>query len=174
MYHPTDDAGAEEYIEILNPTSSKVNLFNNDGSGSWRLDNAVSFVFPANFSLKSGDRIVIVPFDPMLDSSRLEAFETFYGCSLTAGVNVLGPWTGNLSNGGERLALEKPQASDDPLNPADLSWILIDQVTYSDYDPWPVGADGMGHSLTRLYPSNPAKSGDDPTNWTAAEPTPGS
>jgi hypothetical protein len=89
-------------------------------------------------------------------------------------VNVLGPWTGNLSNGGERLALEKPQASDDPLNPADLSWILIDQVTYSDYDPWPVGADGMGHSLTRLYPSNPAKSGDDPTNWTAAEPTPGS
>ncbi|HRT22773.1 MAG TPA: lamin tail domain-containing protein [Anaerohalosphaeraceae bacterium] len=173
MYHPTDDAGAEEYIELLNPTSSKVNLFSNDGSGSWRLDNAVSFVFPANFSLKAGDRIVIVPFDPILDSSRLGAFETFYGCSLTAGVNVLGPWTGNLSNGGERLALEKPQASDDPLNPADLSWILIDQVTYSDYDPWPVGADGMGHSLTRLYPSNPAKSGDDPMNWTAAEPTPG-
>jgi hypothetical protein len=171
MYHPPDETGAEEYIELFNPTGSTIVLTNSDGP--WRLDNAVSFTFPSGLSLTPGAKILIVPFDPSVETGRLEAFESYYGCTLTAGVNVFGPWSGNLSNGGERLALEKPQASDDPLNPAALSWILIDQVNYSDYHPWPAGADGLGYSLTRLYPSNPSKSGDDPTNWTAAPPTPG-
>jgi hypothetical protein len=75
-----------------------------------------------------------------------------------------------LSNKGERLALEKPQKSDDPLNPAEPSWIIIDQVNYSDYDPWPVEADGYGACLSRI---DPACSGNDPDNWIAADPTPG-
>jgi len=120
-----------------------------------------------------GARIVIVPFDPVFEPGRLDAFNAYYGSSLAAGFNVFGPWSGNLSNGGERLALEKPQASDIPGDPSAISWIVIDQVYYSDYHPWPAEADGQGASLTRLYPFNPARSGDDPTNWTAAAPTPG-
>jgi len=124
-------------------------------------------------SLAAGAKIVIVPFDPVAEPARLAAFEAAYNCDLTAGVNVFGPWAGALSNGSERLALEQPQASDDPLDPAAISWILIDQISYSDYDPWPVGADGSGHSLTRLNPASAQYSGDDPANWTAATPTPG-
>lgn len=171
MYHPPDLTGAEEYIELFNPTDSSIVLTN--AEGPWRLDNAVSFTFPTGLSISPGVKILIVPFDPYLETGRLEAFESYYGCSLTAGVNVFGPWSGNLSNGGERLALEQPQASDDPLNPLNISWIIMDQVNYSDYHPWPAGADGSGYSLTRLYPANPSKSGDDPASWTAAPPTPG-
>ena len=124
-------------------------------------------------TLAAGAKMVIVPFDPAVDTARLAAFEIAYKCDLTAGVTVFGPWSGALSNGGERLALEKPQASDNPLVPAAISWIVIDQVGYSDYDPWPVEADGLGKSLTRLHPDNAQRSGDDPSNWTAAAPTPG-
>jgi len=173
MYNPLNAVGAEEYIELFNPTGSSVSLTSPDGSGNWRLDNAVSFPFPSGLSLAPGAKIVIVPFDPVLESGRLNAFNAYYNSSLTPGVNVFGPWSGSLSNGGERLALEKPQASDIPGDPSAISWVVMDQVTYSDYTPWPAGADGLGYSLTRLYPSNSSKSGDDPTNWTAAAPTPG-
>jgi hypothetical protein len=60
-------------------------------------------------------------------------------------------------------------------------WIAVDVVDYSDgthpqrlldgIDPWPVEADGSGSSLTRLAPS---RYGNDPDNWHAALPTPGS
>lgn len=172
MYHPDETTAADEYIELYNPTASAIALYSPDGAGPWRLDNAVSYTFPAGMSLAAGARLVIVPFDPS-DAALLGAFETEYSCDLTAGVNVVGPWSGSLSNGGERLALEMPQDSDDPLDPLAISWILIDQVSYSDYDPWPVAADGQGYSLTRRYPDDPGYSGDDASGWKAATPTPG-
>ncbi len=173
MYHPAEGSTNDEYIELYNPTGFSVPLYSADGSGTWRLDNAVSFTFSASMLLGAGAKIVIVPFDPTNDAARLAAFEAAYNCDLTAGVNVFGPWTGALSNGGERLSLEEPQDSDDPLDPAAISWIVIDYVTYSDYDPWPVEADGLGNSLTRLYPDNAQRAGNDPANWTAITPTPG-
>ncbi len=171
MYHPTEGTTNEEYIELYNPTGSSVNLWTD--TGSWALDGGVDYEFPPNTTLSSGDRFLVVDFDPATESTRLDAFKISYtNTNLTAGVNIFGPWSGNLSNNGERVTLERPQDSDDPLDPTSISWIIVDECIYNDYWPWPTGADGTGTALSRQS-SSAAASGNDAANWLAQTPTPG-
>ena len=86
--------------------------------------------------------------------------------------------SGRLANQGERLLLLKPGDVDAA---GTRYWIEVDCVEFSDgshgeefpngVDPWPALADGHGPSLNRLFPS---KYGNDPNNWHATIPTPGS
>ena len=79
----------------------------------------------------------------------------------------MGPWEGNLSNRGERLSLEKPALE------ASGGWVIVDEVLYSDVSPWPSGPDGSGLSLSRIH-TDALHSGNDPSKWQAATPSPGS
>ncbi len=89
---------------------------------------------------------------------------------LAAGIEIIGPWDGDLSNSGERLALKRPQAADVVGEP--VSWVIVDEVIYADVFPWPVAADGGGFSLQRNC-SDGSRSGNDPVNWRAEVPSPG-
>ncbi|MEN6307538.1 MAG: hypothetical protein ABFD91_07255, partial [Anaerohalosphaeraceae bacterium] len=98
---------------------------------------------------------------------------TYGNSALTAGVNIFGPYSGALVNSGERLALVKPQDSDDPADPTAISWIIVDECIYADGSPWPTEPDGTGEVLLRLNASDPAASGNEPANWDNAAPSPG-
>ena len=89
------------------------------------IPGSVSSAFSAGTAaesfLKAFERIVICDTDPA-------TFRTAYG--LPASVRVYGPWSGNLSNAGERIRLK------------DKNGVVRCTLDFGDRDPWPVAADG--------------------------------
>ncbi|HUT24840.1 MAG TPA: DUF4214 domain-containing protein, partial [Sumerlaeia bacterium] len=171
MYHPPDgSAAASEYVEIFYPAGTgdgdgdSLELWN--AQGTWRLAGGLEFAFPPDASIEPGRHLLVVPFDPA-QPGALSAFQAAYGIDEIA-VPVVGPYSRNLSNRGERVALEKPEAADLPEDP--ISWVIVDEVIYFHQSPFPTAADGKGASLQRVSPD---RSGRDPSNWTAAAPSPG-
>ena len=112
----------------------------------------------------------------MVIAKDVSAYVAEYGAP-PFGVTLLGPYTGSLSNGGEKLELSMPGDEDEF---GVRYYIRVDRINYSDgshdsdvpggVDLWPVEADGGGKSLRRDVMSD---YGNDPANWTAEVPSPG-
>jgi len=170
MYNPLIPAGHEdgdamEYIQLENRSGGTVSF--ETSAGTWRIDGGISYTFPSNFSLPMSGKIWLVSFDPA-DTALLNLFCSTYGLNATE-ETILGPYKGQLSNEGERVALERPQDSDDPQNRLDISWVIVDELFYFDQSPWPEGADGTGFPLTRTGQNewttpSPSDSDDDGLN----------
>ena len=122
---PNIDADDFEFIEIHNP--SEVEAVSLTGLS---LSDGVSFDFP-NVSLAPGDFGVVV--------ANVAAFQARYGDDVT----VLGQWTGQLSNGGERVALTSIDGTE------------YLAVNYEDSDPWPEAPDGNGATLELITTDSP-------------------
>lgn len=173
MYHPPEsgsggnlvDNKLDEFIELYNLSNTNVPLSHAFyPANTWKLSAAVDFSFPVNQSLAPNSFAVVVSFDPG-NGATLAAFRSKYG--LSANVPVYGPYLGKLDNSANSVRLSRPDAPNGPSVP----YILVDRVDYADVAPWPPVADGIGASLQRLVLPG---YGNDPTNWTAARPTPGS
>ncbi|MCE9615436.1 MAG: lamin tail domain-containing protein [Lentisphaerae bacterium] len=162
--HPEDNL-ADEYVELHNAQAVPQPLWSE--AGPWRLDGAASYTFPSNTTLAAGAHAMLVSFDPT-DTATRDAFLAANGLELGS-ATLFGPFNGQLSNHGERLALERPLLPDLPGDP--VIWVIADEVIYFDAAPWPAGADGAGPPLTRLQA---LAAGNDPANWTdgSAPPDP--
>jgi hypothetical protein len=151
MYHAPGTSDANDYLEIFNSGSEVVNL------SGWRFNDGVDFAFP-NVMLNPGGHLAVV--------DDIAAFQAAH-----PGVtNVVGGWTGHLSDNGERIRL------------VDQLGRTVDAVTYADEGDWGVRAqgpldhghrgwvwlddhDGGGKSLELV---NANLSNDYGPNWTAS------
>jgi len=106
--------------------------------GGYKIEDAINFTFPS-YNLPSGDFVLIA-------GNPVAILNTF-------GKNAF-QWSGGLSNGGEEITLTNG------------SGLEIDKVNYDDISPWPVEADGIGHSIALCDPSIDNNTG---SNWMASQ-----
>ena len=176
MYHPPEgieggDNTDDEYLEILNITNGVVNLYDpNFPTNRFRIQGGVEFEFPQSVSLAAGATLLVVNFDPVVETVRLAEFRALY--NVPASTPIYGPYGGNLSNRGELIELMRPDTPQGPNSPnfGFVPYLLVDAVEYEDRDPWPVEPDELGAALVRIVPD---AYGNDPNNWGAADPSPG-
>ena len=179
MYHPpgivqgtnTLDNTIDEFIELYNITGSTVTLYDPHAkTNHWKIGGGVDFEFPPSVSLGAGSFLLVVNFNPATNLTQLAAFRSKYNVPL--GVQIYGPYKGNLNNGGASIELYKPDPPQTPPHPdaGFVPYILVDRIKYADSTPWPTNADGLGASLQRI---SPVDYGNDPVNWKAEAATAG-
>src|SRR5206468_10618771 len=139
-------------------------------TNTWKLDEGVHFQFPTNITVAAGAHILVVSFNPAIDTAALASFRAKYGVSNS--VPIFGPWTGRLDDSGESVELYKPDAVQLPPHPdaGFVPYILVDRVKYQTTLPWATNANGTGASLQRITAAN---YGNDPLNWGSGLPTAG-
>lgn len=146
MYHPAN--GSVEFIEIQNISGSRVPLAGVQIAG-------IGFVFgPTAPELIPGEVVLVVENDPATFRSTFNP---------PASVGVFGPYSGRLSNGGEKVSLRLPEANPIALEPDLMP--SVDIADYNDSSPWPTSPDGTGTTLVRILP---ALYGSDPNSWLAS------
>ncbi|MEM7387770.1 MAG: lamin tail domain-containing protein, partial [Verrucomicrobiota bacterium] len=122
MFFPDEtivpEAVGEEFIEITNRGTTVVDL------SGWEVSRGVNFLFPATLTLDPGARLAISA-DPVAFAAKYPGV-----------ANVVGPWTGRLSNSGESIRLKNGLG------------VEIDEVVYADQgNEWGVrgrGEDDLG------------------------------
>ena len=137
FYHPED----EEYDNNLE--KEYVELYNLssrpvDLSG-WRFTDGIEFLFPQG-QLIPGNGYLLV----CRNTGRYPDVP-----------NKVGNYLLQLSNGGEAVALSNRHG------------LVIDYVRYNDRPPWPVLADGEGHSLELMVPAADNRLA---SNWRSGQP----
>jgi len=159
-----------EYIELHNISAEPVMPYDFETGEPWKFTDGIDFTFGLDtpVTIPAGGYILIV--------KKPAAFTWRYP-SVPVDI-IFGSYDGRLNNAGESLELSMPG---DIGKNGIRQYIRIDRVNYSDgshpencpgnIDLWPVEADGNGMTLTRKVPTD---YGNDPNNWQAASPTPGS
>lgn len=125
-YNPAGPGENGEWIELFNQMGIRVDL------SGWRLSGGIDYTFPAGTSINPGAYLVV---------------------ARNPAGGQLGPFTGSLDNGGERIRLRNHSGR------------LMDQIDYGDNGRWPVLADGAGATLAKRRPYSSNKP---PEHWTSS------
>jgi hypothetical protein len=162
------DVNELEYIELCNTGYVPEDLWIDYGAAgnfSWQITGGADFEFPVGTSIDSQGYLLLVRFDPVAEPAKLAAFQSHYG--VPAGVPVLGPYVGGLNDYSETLRLRRPDVPNDVEQPGVFvaPMVIHDELTYFDWNEWPVEPDGTGPSLERVNPKDVAR---EPTNWKAS------
>ncbi len=126
------DENLTEWVELYNQHSVDMDLT------SWRITGGIEYSFPQGTVLPGGGYLVIA-------KQPAQLLEQLPGEMIS-----LGPFEGGISDGGERIELRSRTDR------------LMDALEFEDDDPWPVGSDGSGHSLSKIDEDNATAN---PTNW---------
>jgi hypothetical protein len=156
MYHPITEDSDDEFVELHNLGREAVNL------EGWRLNDGIEFTFPPRTTVPAGGYLVVAR-----NADRLQSANPQLGPT-----NLVGNYTGNLANRGERLALERPENLVST-NAAGASitnrvFVVVDEVTYRDGGRWAEDADGGGSSLELIDPRADNRLA---ANWRASDET---
>ena len=120
MYHPNVTNEAQlEWIELHNLMAVDMDI------SGWSLAGGVQFKFAEGTVVPGGGYLVVASSPATLTAS-------------TGATNVVGPFTGRLSNNGDTIELRNNNAR------------LMDSVSYGVDGDWPVGPDGAGPSLAKF------------------------
>ncbi|MDD2599579.1 MAG: lamin tail domain-containing protein [Kiritimatiellae bacterium] len=134
MYHPTQaNEAVFEWVELRNQLAVDMDI------SGWSITKGIEYLFPEN-TVVPGRGFLVVAASP----GDLTA--------ATGVTNVLGPFTGRLSNSGEKLELRNNNNR------------LMDLLDYGTDGLWPVAADGGGASLAKIDEDGATA---DPANWGA-------
>ncbi len=153
-YHPTNPTVAElavnpvfsdkdfEFIELKNVGNVPVDLA------------GAQFTLGVTFTFSGDNAVTLAPGAMLVVAANPAGFAARYGAIAT----VVGPWSGDLDNGGEQVVLKA------------VGGATIFDFTYSDA--WYPGSDGGGYTLAIYDPLG----GSAPANWrqsTALRGSPG-
>lgn len=120
MYNSSDESNSGDWVELFNAAGYDIDL------SGWTVkddDDTHEYIFPEGSELKSGEYLVVV-----------EDFADFN--SVYENVSPLyGELGFKLSGSSDKVRIYNHEA------------MLIDSLEYSDEEPWPLEADGMGYSL---------------------------
>ena len=133
MYHPAEGGGTLEFVELYNNRAVFEDLT------GYAFTNGIGYVFEPG--------TIIAPKSYLVVARDPAAIEQAYGIN-----GVRGPFTGRLSNDGERIELSGSGGQ------------IVISLRYDDEGPWPVSPDGTGHSLILSKP------GGDPTEASSWSP----
>ncbi|MDA0766953.1 MAG: lamin tail domain-containing protein [Verrucomicrobia bacterium] len=137
MYDTPSDARTGEFVELYNRGGTQQDL------SGWSFVDGIDFTFPTGTILNPGAYLVVAA-----DASWLA---NQYGS-----IQILGDFTGQLSDSGELIRLE------------DAAGNLVDEVDYLPSGDWPELADGDGSSMELKHPS---MNNDSPSAWSDSDET---
>lgn len=120
-YEPAQNTAREEFLELYNTSDQEVEL------SGWYFSEGVRFTFPTGTRIAARAYVVIAE-DPGTLATRLG----FSG--------ALGPFSGALSNSGERVVLRNAIGE------------IEDEVDYGVGFPWPLASAGDGSSMELIDP----------------------